>query len=99
MLVTAKKAVGSLCSPVTGSIARAWSGRSTRATSIRKTRMIYLSGTLFFSVTRRKNSEPGKAPSRAMAKPMRVVTVMLEKPAKKRSMQIITAIAIAPALR
>ena len=61
-----------------------------------KTKMIMRSGTLFTLVTWYRQLDPGKAPSLAIANPILVVTVMLLKPAKKRLMRTIIAIARAP---
>ena len=49
---------------------------------MRKTKKIMRSGLLVFGLILYKKDEPGKAPSRAIAKPILDVTVMLLNPAK-----------------
>ena len=71
---------------------RLMSGRRHNSTSRTSTRRIIVSGALVDLFTRCSTCENGKALSRAIANPIREVTVMLLKPAQNkftRSMMVI----------
>ncbi len=58
-------------------------GKKHKTTSVINTRNIILSGVSVLGLILYQNFEKGKPPSLAMANPIREVTVMLLKPAKK----------------
>lgn len=74
------------------------SGRQHSSTSITKTNKIMRAGALVFEFNLYSTLENGKAPSRAMAKPILDVTVILLKPAKNTLTINSAVIATAPFL-